>query len=438
MNLSSKDYKNFTKALKKINDTAGSAMEQYIAKNGLDDVDALVRYGYGVSSVYGNASSSLAAAMYDEIVSLQKKALPPAELVDNPEFGEVAQAIQGTLKKSVNTREVAGAVSRLVKRTGQDTLIKNGMRDGAEFAWIPIGDTCPLCITIASRGWTPISKKALKNGHAEHIHANCDCSYMIRHDSSFNVAGYKPEKYLEEYENAEGKSSKDKINSMRRMQYAERKDVINAQKRAAYALRTKGNEQEKKSNINDLSINKSIVGTKEHKDKFLSLPFEKNVNEKLYEKALDILDHRGGTDYEDMHLISALDGLVKGSQTKVEYFDKVPEAERHKHVWYNESLNSAIKNNKKDVLISIHNHPESLPPSGGDFQSQFDHGYKCGIIPCHNGDVYYYEVGKEKFSGKLYDLTVEKYKKQGYNETEAYNKTLSQFVRDYGIKWRKL
>ena len=243
MKLSSKDYKNFTKALKKINDTAGSAMEQYITKYGMDDVDALVRYGYGVSSVYGNASSSLAAAMYDEIVSLQKKAMPPAELVDNPEFGEVAQAIQGTLKKSVNTREVAGAVSRLVKRTGQDTLIKNGQRDGAEFAWIPIGDTCPLCITIASRGWQPISKKALKNGHAEHIHANCDCSYMIRHDSSFNVEGYKPEKYLEEYENAEGRTSTEKINSMRRMQYAERKDVINAQKRAAYAERASKQEK---------------------------------------------------------------------------------------------------------------------------------------------------------------------------------------------------
>lgn len=237
MNLSSKDYKTFTKALKKINDTAGSVMEQYITEYGLDDVDALVRYGYGVSSVYGNASASLAAIMYDEIASLEGKILPAAELADNPEFGEVAQAIQGTLKRSVNTKEVSGAVSRLVKRTGQDTLIKNGMRDRAEFAWVPIGDTCPLCKTIASRGWQTISKKSLKKGHAEHIHSNCDCSYMIRHDSSFNVAGYKPEKYLEEYENAEGKSSKDKINSMRRMQYAERKDVINAQKRAAYAAR---------------------------------------------------------------------------------------------------------------------------------------------------------------------------------------------------------
>ena len=62
MNLSSKDYRNFTKALKKINDSAGSAVEQYIANNGLDDVDSLVRYGYGVSNVYGNMSSSLAAS----------------------------------------------------------------------------------------------------------------------------------------------------------------------------------------------------------------------------------------------------------------------------------------------------------------------------------------------------------------------------------------
>jgi len=237
MNLSSKNYKKFTKALKKINDSAGNAMEQYIDKNGINDVDSLVRYGYGVSSLYGNASASLSAAMYDEIVEMENKILPAAELANNPEYGEVAQAIRGTLKQSTNTKAVAGAVSRLVKRTGQDTLIKNGIRDKAEFAWVPIGDTCPLCKTIASRGWQYINEKALKNGHAEHIHSNCDCSYMVRHDSSFNVAGYKPEKYLEEYENAEGRTSKEKINSMRRMQYAERKDVINAQKRAAYAAR---------------------------------------------------------------------------------------------------------------------------------------------------------------------------------------------------------
>ena len=82
----------------------------------------------------------------------------------------------------------------------------------------------------------------MRNGHAEHIHSNCDCTYAVRFDESTDVAGYDPEKYREIYDNAEGRSSKDKINSMRRMQYQENKDRINAQKRAAYAEREENTE----------------------------------------------------------------------------------------------------------------------------------------------------------------------------------------------------
>lgn len=38
----------------------------------------------------------------------------------------------------------------------------------------------------------------------------------------------------------------------------------------------------------------------------------------------------------------------------------------------------------------------------------------------------------------MYDLTVAKYRNRGYNEIEAYEATLNQFVKEYGIKWRKL
>ena len=44
-------------------------------------------------------------------------------------------------------------VSRLVKRAGADTTLKNAQRDGAEFAWVPHGDSCAFCLTLASRGW---------------------------------------------------------------------------------------------------------------------------------------------------------------------------------------------------------------------------------------------------------------------------------------------
>jgi hypothetical protein len=100
--------------------------------------------------------------------------------------------------------------------------MQNAIRDGAEWAWIPHGETCAFCITLASRGWQRASKKALRGGHAEHIHANCDCTYSIRFDSRTSVAGYDPDKYRAMYNSTSG-SPEDKINAMRRAAYAEHK-----------------------------------------------------------------------------------------------------------------------------------------------------------------------------------------------------------------------
>ena len=180
MQISRKDWDNYIKRLSKVNTEAARLVKEYIEKNGVEDVQALINYSYRVAAKYGNASASLAAMMYDVVADLEGIVLDPAELASLPKYGEVAKAVQGTLKTSQNPEEIAGAVSRLVKRTGQDTILQNAERDRAQFAWIPSGDTCAFCITLASRGWQNMSKKALSGGHAEHIHSNCDCTYMIR------------------------------------------------------------------------------------------------------------------------------------------------------------------------------------------------------------------------------------------------------------------
>ena len=237
MNISKREWDNYIRKLSAVNKKAADLMEAYINQHGLDDVDALVDYAYKVAAKYGNASATMNALMYDAMAELEGVSLPAAELADLPTYGDVAKAVRGTMKTSLNVVEIAGAVSRLVKLTGQDTMLKNGIRDRAQFAWIPAGDTCAFCITLASRGWQTISAKALKNGHAEHIHSNCDCAYMVRHSEDFNIKGYDPDQYYEMYEEAPGAKPKDKINAMRREAYAENKDEINAQKRAAYEKR---------------------------------------------------------------------------------------------------------------------------------------------------------------------------------------------------------
>ncbi len=229
MKITEKAWIDYIDRLSQVNRKAGTLMRQYVDQHGTDNTDALVSYATALVNKYGEGCAELACQMYDAMADASGVIVPAAEPAEIAGDSEIAKMVYGT-KKSPPLLE--SGVSRLVKQAGADTTLKNALRDGAEWAWVPHGDTCAFCITLASRGWQRASDKALKGGHAQHIHANCDCEYAVRFNKNTTVAGYDPEKYLEQYENAGGD-----INAMRRANYAEHKDIINAKKRAAYANR---------------------------------------------------------------------------------------------------------------------------------------------------------------------------------------------------------
>ena len=228
MQITEKAWVEYITKMSQISQKAADLMHSWVQKNGLENDKALLDYAYALSQHYGQAIGALSCQMYEATAVAQGVIVPTAEVADLPDYGEVAKAVKGTKKQSPNN--IPGTLARLVKQVGADTTLKNAERDGAQFAWVPHGDTCAFCITLASRGWQYMSKKALRNGHAEHIHAHCDCEYAVRFDGKSTVAGYDPDKYLEEYYDANGD-----INEMRRKRYAQNKDVINARKRELYA-----------------------------------------------------------------------------------------------------------------------------------------------------------------------------------------------------------
>lgn len=208
----------YVNKLSDISDKAANEMLKYIhERGGLESVDRheLIDFAYGVTTKYGEGAAALTAQFYDTIASANKASVPAAVPAETATISEVAKAINGTLKTG-NEEIIVNSAGRLVKMAGVDTTMQNALRDGAEWAWIPQGDTCPFCLMLASRDWQPASKKAIKNGHAEHIHANCDCTYAIRFDKNTNVAGYTPKRYLRMYENAKGSTPREKLNSMRK------------------------------------------------------------------------------------------------------------------------------------------------------------------------------------------------------------------------------
>ena len=394
MRISSKDWKNYIEKLSKLNNTAGEKMSDYVARHGFDD-PKIIDYAYGLVTKYGEGSASLSAMMYDAIAEMEGKILPPAEVAETPEYGEVAKAVNGVRKHSQNPTSYGNVVNRLVKRTGADTMLKNAERDGAEFAWIPSGDTCAFCIALASRGWQHISKNSLKNGHAEHIHANCDCNYTVRFDGSSSVAGYNPDEYLEIYENAEGNTPEEKINSIRAKYRAENKDKINAQKRAAYALKNSLDNDEYERNYKSYKnlVQEKALDAEGFVEKFKGITNNEKVNEALYNSAVEILKHRNGTDFADIYFIDANSGEIIHKLTTCDLDNRVKyDAETWK------AINKA--HNESRDIITIHNHPGGLPPSLDDGVSAYKNNYVQGVVVGHNLEVYSYSSSNKKYKKK--------------------------------------
>lgn len=235
-NVSRKAWSEFSRRLARINEAAAAAMERWITEHPGASVSQMILIADALVTKYGEASAALSCLMYDLIAAVQGATLPPAEPAPAATYGETAKAVIGTMKNFQST--VPATVGRLVKQAGADTTLQNALRDRAEFAWIPAGDSCPFCLMLASNGWQGMSAKALKNGHAEHIHANCDCTYAVRHDGRSSVEGYDPRQYYDRLRDADPAGSwEDRVNALRREQYRANADKINEQKRIAYARR---------------------------------------------------------------------------------------------------------------------------------------------------------------------------------------------------------
>lgn len=261
-----KAWNKYINILRKLNDRAEKEMlarvtqlsAQYNEGNiTLEEYEnAAIEYAYALVTKYGEAAGAAACEAYDAIAQLQNVNVPPAVPAQTATMAETAKAVKGTMKTG-NLDIVAQATGRLTKQAGADTTLQNAKRDGAYFAWVAHGDTCAYCLALAGLGWQKAGDLTLKGGHAEHIHANCDCTYVVDHKGDLQVAGYDPgeinRKIIEmtdgEYDaedlirsSGHGKiKNHNGLNTLRRQFYAKNKEAINEQKRSAYEKRVERN-----------------------------------------------------------------------------------------------------------------------------------------------------------------------------------------------------
>ena len=334
--------------LARLNQRAGQLMADYIAAHGTGDTDALIAYAHALVTKYGEGSAELACQMYDALAAAAKAGVPAAEPAQTAAYSEVARMVQAT-KQSLP--QMQRGVSRLVKRAGADTTLKNALRDGAEWAWVPQGDTCAFCLTLASRGWQKASQAAIKGGHAEHIHANCDCEYAIRFDGRSAVAGYDPDEYLRRY-----RAAGSDVNALRRVEYAKNRERINAQKRAAYALRQKNRGQ--KVAITDIAIQKVPLVAPNGADHQTAF-FIQETHKELLRFAQKQNDSNEVACLLDLTTGEKLD-FVKGDQISVDI-----EGNAASYHW--------LRNSPEKSLMLCHNHPGQSYFSDSDLVLFLEH-----------------------------------------------------------------
>lgn len=164
---------------------------------------------YGLVQQYGDAAASVACEFYDTLAENAGANVPDAEAAEPAGYDDVRNVVQ-----SRPVTESPGAVGRFVKQAAEETMLQNCKRDHGEFAWVPSpGSRCAFCIMVASNGW----RKIRSSDHAEHLHHNCRCEYVVRFDGATEIEGYDPQGYKLLYDVSEGRNSDEKLKSLRKM-----------------------------------------------------------------------------------------------------------------------------------------------------------------------------------------------------------------------------
>ena len=167
------------------------------------------------------------------------------------------------------------------------------------------------------------------------------------------------------------------------------------------------------------------VRSDEFVDKLKKHPKTSHLSESIARVSRQMLQHRNGTPFEDYYLIDAETGRIVALSNK---------ARKTKGVVYNDQVRKAFKEKSEQSLVSIHNHPSGYPPSLSDFaslqQRSKNNTVKYGLTIGHDGSVYWYSRPNKRIprsAQEKYVNQIDKFKKLGYNESAAQEKTLEIF-----------
>jgi hypothetical protein len=175
-----------------------------------------------------------------------------------------------------------------------------------------------------------------------------------------------------------------------------------------------------------LAADHNYINGGEYRRKFDNISDNKELNKNLYQCAKSMLIHRSGTNFEDMYWLDGDCGKIIASVTDMTAPNRVD---------YSDGFLHKIK--KYTKKYTIHNHPNSMPPSISDFIAAFRNHYHTGIVACNDGTVYLYRSLYEP-DQSLYDALTLQFSEMGYTMFTTEKMALEEMASMGIIEFREV
>lgn len=132
---------------------------------------------------------------------------------------------------------------------------------------------------------------------------------------------------------------------------------------------------------NDYRVNYDLVNSKAYHDKFEGMTEHRAVDEGLYRRSAQMLEHRSGSPYEDIAMLDARTGEVLMENTSA-----AGGAEFQSGLTNDQSEELNAMGRQFEIL---HNHPNSTPPSRDDIKWLYKRTLATASnVACHDGTIH--------------------------------------------------
>ena len=187
-------------------------------------------------------------------------------------------------------------------------------------------------------------------------------------------------------------------------------------------------EQERMQSSSYYAVPKDLVKSREFRSKFDSMDSDKKLQRQYYQVAKKMLNHRSGTNGEDLYFYNTRTKKWYSSTTGTQA--GTPD--------YTEEIRRALQESEKDEIVSFHNHPLGMPPSAGDLNAALKNGYQKGYTIGHEGTVFEYTAPIFIIDEAVYNKRISLHAEKGDSEFQAQVNALLDLQEFYKFKFKEM